>query len=256
MRDKPPVSEYDLQAYADDRLDEERRAAVEEWLATRPGEVERIAAYRCLREAIRAAYDPVLHQPIPKQQLYRHGASRPRWRQVAVIAASLVLGALGGSQLHDWRFGTAPLADSDAVMAQRAAVAHITYASEVRHPVEVRADEEEHLVAWLSKRLGMNIRAPKLKEFGLSLVGGRLLPGETRPVALLMYQNAAGQRVTLYVGGEARERRETGRRYARENEVNVFYWIDAAWTCAVASADFGKNELQRIADEAYKQLES
>ena len=33
-------------------------------------------------------------------------------------------------------------------------------------------------MAWLSKRLGTTLRAPKLDAEGLSLVGGRLLPAE------------------------------------------------------------------------------
>src|SRR2546422_8631539 len=52
----------------------------------------------------------------------------------------------------------------------------------------------EHLVAWLSKRVGARVRAPKLDEAGMALVGGRLLPGESGPVALFMYQTAAGDR--------------------------------------------------------------
>ena len=55
------------------------------------------------------------------------------------------------------------------------------------HPVEVGADDEQHLVNWLSKRLGVKVRAPKLDDAGMSLVGGRLLPGENGPVAQFMY---------------------------------------------------------------------
>jgi anti-sigma factor RsiW len=51
-----PVSEADLQAYADGRLAEGRRAAVEAWLAARPEEAERVAAYRRLAHEVRAAY--------------------------------------------------------------------------------------------------------------------------------------------------------------------------------------------------------
>jgi anti-sigma factor RsiW len=142
------------------------------------------------------------------------------------------------------------------MIARRAAVAHATYSPEVRHPVEVGADDEQHLVNWLSKRLGVKVRAPKLEEAGMSLVGGRLLPGESGPVALFMYQSQNGRRLTLYVRTEVSRNRETAFRYARENNVGVFYWIDREVGYALASADLSKDELLRLANLVYKQLES
>ena len=140
-------------------------------------------------------------------------------------------------------------------MARRAAIAHATYSPEVRHPVEVGADQEQHLVAWLSKRVGARVRAPKLDEVGMALVGGRLLPGESGPVALFMYQTAAGRRLTLYIRAEAKGNRETAFRYARENNVSVFYWIERDCGYAISSADLSKEELLHIATLVYKQLE-
>src|SRR5258706_452862 len=122
--------------------------------------------------------------------------------------------------------------------------------------VEVGADDEQHLVNWLSKRLGVKVRAPKLDDAGMSLVGGRLLPGENGPVAQFMYQSQNGRRLTLYVRTEASRNRETAFRYARENNVGVFYWIDREVGYALASADLSKEELLRLANLVYKQLES
>ena len=138
---------------------------------------------------------------------------------------------------------------------RRAAIAHATYSPEVRHPVEVGADQEQHLVAWLSKRLGVKVRAPKLEEAGLALVGGRLLPGESGPVAHFMYQTQNGRRLTMYVRAEPSKNRDTAFRYSRENNVSVFYWIDRDCGYALASADLTREELLRVATLVYKQLE-
>ena len=73
--------------------------------------------------------------------------------------------------------------------AQRADVAYAVYTPEQRHPVEVAASEEEHLISWLSKRLNRPLSVPSLQEYGYSLVGGRLLPGEAGPAAQFMYEN-------------------------------------------------------------------
>ncbi|MDH3320258.1 MAG: anti-sigma factor [Betaproteobacteria bacterium] len=251
------VSEADIQAWADGRLAEGRRAEVEDWLAARPEEAERAAAYRALNEQLRAQYDPVLVEPVP-ERLEGAVLRRPRWRAAAAIAGWLVLGAaLGGItgwQLHAQR-AAAPLAQADTpLLAHRAALAHATYAPEVRHPVEVGADQEQHLVAWLSKRLGAEVRAPRLEAEGMTLVGGRLLPRDPGPVAQFMYQSAPGRRVTLYVRTEAPDQRETAFRFSREGNVQVFYWIDRKFGYALSSADLDRDELLRLANVVYRQL--
>lgn len=249
-----PISESELQAYADGRLAPERQAAVESWLAGRPDEAERIADYRKLTEALRAAYDPFFTESVPDRFMRR----RARWRRYALaagwMAAGLVVGGVAGWQLRETRPLQAPVADAGAVMARRAAIAHATYSPEVRHPVEVGADQEAHLTAWLSKRLGAQVRAPNLDEVGYSLVGGRLLPGDNGPVAHFMYQCSQGTRVTLYVRTEAANNRETAFRYTREGNVRVFYWVDRKLGYALSSGDIGKDDLFKVADAVYKQL--
>ena len=257
MSDEAQVTEAELQAFADGRLPPERRAAVETWLAARAEETERVADYHRLGGALRAAYDPLLEEPVPAR-LERAARRSAGWRRFAVAAGCAVLGfGLGvatGWQLNGTR--PAPVVMSDAqIMARRAAIAHVTYSPEVRHPVEVPADQEPHLVAWLSKRLGVKVRAPKLEEAGLALVGGRLLPGESGPVAHFMYQTQNGRRLTMYVRAEPSKNRETAFRYSRENNVGVFYWIDRDSGYALASADLTREELLNVATLVYRQLE-
>jgi anti-sigma factor RsiW len=256
MSSEISVTEAELQAYADGRLHGDRRAEVEAWLAMRPEEAERIASYVQLNEEMRALYDPVLVEPIP-ERLRPVLERRRRWRMAARAAAwvavGIAIGSIAGWQLHAWQAAaTAP--DVGISMAQRAAVAHATYSPEVRHPVEVGADQEAHLVAWLSKRLGAAVRAPKLETIGYRLVGGRLLPGDNGPVAQFMYQGAQGTRVTLYVRTEAGNNRETAFRYAKEGNVRVFYWVDRKLGYALSSGDISKDDLLKVSTAVYQQL--
>ena len=260
-----PITEADLQAYIDGRLADARRAEVDAWLATRADEVERIAKLRGQRDALRALYDPVLDEPLP-ERLVRVARRGPRARGIALAAGWAALGAvagvLAGWQLHALQGGRLPLMSEGASIARSAAVAHATYSPEVRHPVEVAADQQAHLVAWLSKRLGAPVRAPVLDAAGLSLVGGRLLPGEgdpasgpqPAPVAQFMYQGGKGQRVTLYVRTERRDHGETAFRFAREGGVSVFYWIDRKFGYALSSSDLDRAELLHLANLVYRQL--
>ena len=251
------ISESDLQAYADGKLSEERRVAVEAWLAGHADEAERVADYRRLSAALRGAYDPVLEEPVP-ERLAQAARRRLQWKRYAAVAAwvalGIAIGTVAGWQLHEKRPVAAPVVDIGEIMARRAAIAHATYSPEVRHPVEVGVDQEAHLIAWLSKRLGAPVRAPKLEDVGYSLMGGRLLPGETGPVAHFMYQCNQGTRVTLYVRTEATGSRETAFRYAKEGNVRVFYWVDRKLGYALSSGDISKDDLFKVANAVYQQL--
>jgi anti-sigma factor RsiW len=257
MSERQPVSEAEIQAWVDGRLEASRRMEVEAWLAAHPEDAERAAACRGLNEELRAHFDGALQEPVPAR-LERAARRGSLWRSFAMAAGwallGIAIGAVGGWQLRAVR-APAPVAHPEApVIARRAALAHATYAPEVRHPVEVGADQEQHLVAWLSKRLGSPLRVPKLDGEGMALVGGRLLPGDAGPVAQFMYQCARGRRVTLYVRAEAPDHRETAFRYARENNVRVFYWIDRSFGYALSSADLDREELLKLANAAYRQL--
>jgi anti-sigma factor RsiW len=250
-----PVTEADLQAYADGKLPEERRAAVAAWLAAHPDDAERIESYRHLAEELRSTYQDVLDEPVPEhlEHAVRPGSARRVALVGGLVALAAALGGIAGWQLHAMRV-TAPSADVAVVLARRAAVAHAVYSPEVRYPVEVRADQEAHLVTWLSKRLGTQLRAPKLESVGYSLMGGRLLPGENGPVAHFMYQSDRGARVTLYVRSDMASNRSTAFRYAREGNVGVFYWVDSKIGYALSSADLSKEDLLNVANAAYQQL--
>lgn len=257
MSEPSTISEADLQAYVDGRLDAERRAAVEAWLAQRPEEAERVGAYRRLSGEVRAAYHAMLAEPLPERFAYLAGRRSPL-RRIALVAVWVALGVAVGSLATlelEARRPAAAFLTGELAMAHRAAIAHATYSPEVRHPVEVGAADEAHLVAWLSKRVGVQVRAPKLEASDLSLVGGRLLPGETGPVAQFMYQTPSGRRLTLYLRQEHSGNTETAFRYVRDHNVGVFYWIDRDCGYAVASSDFSREELLKVANLVYKQLE-
>lgn len=261
-----PITENDLHAYADGRLDATRRAEVEAHLAANPDAAERAAEYARQNEALRDLFAQALTEPVP-QRMVTAATHLHRARSVAIAASWVAVGAFLGllaGGIAGWSMhpdSEAHLAlDGDTGIVRTAAIAHATYSPEVRHPVEVSADQEAHLVAWLSKRLGAPLRAPKLDSVGLTLVGGRLLPGDggtqglPAPTAQFMYQCQKGRRVTLYVRSEASDHGETAFRYAREGGVGVFYWIDHRFGYALSSSDMDRDELLKIANVAYRQL--
>ena len=139
--------------------------------------------------------------------------------------------------------------------AQQAAVAHAVYQPEQRHPVEVAATQQEHLVQWLSKRLGRPLTLPVLTPQGFELVGGRLLPGESGARAQFMYQNQAGQRITLYLGAlnGAGAAGETAFRLHADGPVPAFYWLDQGFGHAL-SGPLSREALLALATAVHQQL--
>jgi anti-sigma factor RsiW len=248
---KPQVTETELHAWLDNELPQARRAEVDAYVAGHPADGERLAAYRRNDLAIEALYDPVLGERIPARLLRRQNATPTRvWRYAAAVGW-LFLGALAGWQLHDVK--SADRRSDPPSWARGAAVAHAVYSPEVRHPVEVAADQEEHLVAWLSKRLGTSLKIPRLDRVGYTLVGGRLLPGEQGPAAQFMYQDSQGQRLTLYVRTNRDLNKETAFRFAQEANVRQFYWIDRGLGYAL-SGEIGRDDLLRVANAVYQHL--
>ncbi|HXS28184.1 MAG TPA: zf-HC2 domain-containing protein [Steroidobacteraceae bacterium] len=109
------VSDEMLMAYLDGELDGENRAAVERAMAADTEVAARIARHRALREKLRAAYGPILEEPVPEQLIDAVRTSNvdparakviplrafrapavPRWsaREWSALAASLIVGAL------------------------------------------------------------------------------------------------------------------------------------------------------------------
>jgi anti-sigma factor RsiW len=68
-----------------------------------------------------------------------------------------------------------------------------------------------------------------------------------------MYQDAFGQRLTLYVCPLAAKNGDTAFSFSQEERVAVFYWIDASLGYAL-SGELPRSDLLRIATAVYQQL--
>src|SRR5262249_11275517 len=159
------IGEAELHAYLDGELAAEERAEMEALLAADPVELALVRDFRDLNEAIVRRYASRLHAPVPermKQILARipeHVASQRsrsarRWIEAVVALSIAAVAATAGYVLRDLMIETR----RETAFVATAIGAHSVYVPEVRHPVEVGAAEETHLVQWLTKRLGTNVR--------------------------------------------------------------------------------------------------
>ncbi|MBR0568516.1 anti-sigma factor [Azoarcus sp. L1K30] len=246
----PPISEDDLHAWTDGRLEAERRAEVEAWLAAHPDKAQTLNHWRELNAALHSAYDPVAEEAIPAR--LREAVRRPR-RSLAMAAAVgwIAFGSLLGIATG-YQLGRHP-DDAPTQLVRNAAIAHAVFSPEQRHAVEVGADQEQHLVAWLSKRLGRTLHIPALDRHGYQLMGGRLLSADAGPSAQFMYENDAGERLTLYVSVDPDRRDDTAFRFAEHDDIGTFYWIDGGLAYAL-SGRMSRQALLPAATDVYRQL--
>jgi anti-sigma factor RsiW len=264
-----PVTEDEIHAYVDGTLSGARRADVERELERNPDLAARVSGYFSLNTLLHERYDRVLGEPLPARLRPVTEARRKReaanWPRFAGLAAALVIGVGIG-----WgtRFGTTATtsstggadvhvvsADSSELFARQAAIAHVVYMPEVARPANMSSSaQEQDFVQWLANRLGTNVHPPMLEKSGFVLAGGRLLPGDDGgQVALFMYHNARGERITLAISHRLASSNTTAFKLYQDGPVSVFYWVDGDFGYAV-SGGIDRNVLLQVSHDVYAQL--
>lgn len=265
------VTEDELHALLDGRLSDAQRRSLQARVAVDAQALATLQAWRQQRDSLRGLHSQVLEEPVPQALLIatRHAATSQQqldhgWRWGGMAAGVMLAFGVGWLSHGQWE-SMRPLAGQTLSKAlngrefvRQAALAHAVYAPEVRHPVEVTAAQQDHLVQWLSKRLGKPLKVPNLSAQGFELVGGRLLPGDEGARAQFMFQNAAGDRITLYLGAvhaktQDAGSRETAFRFSTEGPVPGFYWVDQGFGYALAGT-LPRDGLLQLASAVYQQL--
>jgi anti-sigma factor RsiW len=248
-----PITPDELHAYVDGELPADRQDAIAEWLSTHPDDAAVVTAWRAQADAIRARYGAVAEEKVPDRLKLERLKTR-RGRSFAAIAAAVVIGAFLTGGAAGWMAHGASAAQPSAFdrFSAEALQAYKVYVVEVRHPVEVSADERAHLGQWLSKRLGRQIAIPSLEAVGLKLVGGRLLPGPTGAAAFYMYEGASGERFTMYCAPSTSP--ETALRFKEDDRVAAFYWVDKD-VAFVVSGPADRDRLKAVTEAIYEQTD-
>ena len=170
------------------------------------------------------------------------------WLAMAAALMLVLFGGLGGWLLKG---ETASVAMAD--LGRQALEAHSVYAVEVRHPVEVGGGDKDHLQAWLSKRVGTPFTVPDLTEQGYALLGGRLLSGDQGPVAMLMYEDPKGQRLSVVLAAPGTDM-DTALKVEEQGKLIACTWQDGKLAVAVAG-EMPRDPMMLLAKAVYEKLE-
>ncbi len=172
---------------------------------------------------------------------------REKTMQRVLVVIFCLAGLLLGWWGRSW-YGTS----QQWILADLAVGAHGIYVTEVRHPVEVGVAQQQHLVDWLSKRLGRRLVLPMLAHVGFNLVGGRLLPSDNGPAAQFMYEDSSGLRLTLFVRNSPEMENASPFQFEQRRDFNVYYWMDGGYGYAL-TGKVDKERLLAIASSVYQQ---
>ena len=260
MTGERPIGEDDLQAFVDGRLPPPRHEAVKAYLGEHPETAEWVGREVELRDALRARLAFKAREPIPSRLRVanlvaaRRRSSLLRPAALAAALAWLAIGGVLGAWGGVWWASRGQRQAEALSVAGNAIAAHRIYVSERLHPVEVPAEQEAHLVQWLSRRVGKPLTAPNLNDQGYRLIGGRLLPDSGEAAAQFMYESVGGNRLTLYARSGGDETR-TSFRFEEKDGVSAFSWIENGLSYVV-SAKVDRTQLLSIAEAIYKQFET
>ena len=210
---------------------------------------------------LRAAYAGVLDAPLP--QVLREGIaaarrderSRLRARlarpaRVAAVLALLALGVLAGFVAGQHSVAQSPV----GTVARSAIAAYATYAPEGLPAMDLAPPTPDAIGPWLTERTGLPVTPPGLTKAGLHLSGARVLPSDAGPVAFLLYEGSAGQRIAVTMGPAGPEGDDTAFRFARHDGIETIAWTDGALSFTVTGRT-SQDTLRRIAAAVYAQMD-
>jgi anti-sigma factor RsiW len=246
--DPRPVLEEELHAYVDDRLDPERREEVARRLAADPALRSRVDDWRAQRDMLREALAFRYREPIPPELGLANLAEarlgtvqrRRHWRVAASVLVALTVGAAGGWMAHG------PRNPSEITrLSLEAASAYRIFGKDAA--IELRADNQAELVALLDRKLGRTITVPDLSPVGYRLLGGRVLAVMYGPAAMLVYEDAQHNRITVYIQ-PMRLGEETPMRPVDAGAVDGYAWINQRVGYSVLS-DGDRARLHSIANQ-------
>lgn len=215
-------SEHDLHAYLDGQLDPAQARLVEAWLARHPEAAVQVEGWRQDMQHLRAGLADLQGLPpnpaLDPRAIRRARLARQRrqWATAAALLLALGLGGVGGWQAREQTL----LADIPPM--QDALEAHRLFALG-SVAVDVQGDAG-NLQAWLDRRFTHASRIPDLSPYGLRPVGGRLLTNEQGAAAILLFEDANGQRVSLYLRSPGVLYAEMPSGSRQDGDLEARYW--------------------------------
>lgn len=245
-----------LVAYVDGELSRKDRAQVEAYLLHNPDEAQRVLDWQQNDDALKNAF--VLDEDVEHLQanLALAKNDNQRWRQLTkyALAACLLLaiGFGGGLGLSQLPFG--PDEKYQLRVAAWANEAHEIFAIDANRPGEFDQNNLGQATVWLKKRVGVNVSIPDLASSDLQFVGARLVGQGGAPAALLTYETASADRVSVFVQAHNQSLDELGYWFIYGEDNTTCVWLNEQLAFSV-TGNMSDEKLKAIALKVRDSLE-
>lgn len=245
-----------LVAYLDGELDRSSRQEVDAWLDADAAARDRLMALAASASLVRSAFADIINERVPDRLIAaaRGETTEPQEAEIIVLNRSaqtaapppvrawgiglavaatlfgLVIGGAGGY----FGYGlTAPSAPTGGVASTGTAgwldntagfyKLVVSTGDSAMVDVPATGDPGEALQK-ISQSLPQQVRLPNLKPWGLTFRGARLVVGEGRPAAQLIYttDNKAIGPLTLTIGSSRQP--DVAPTFDRRQDINLLYW--------------------------------
>ena len=239
------ISELDLLAYADGRLEPARAREVEAALAADPALGAKVADFARQNDELAAQYGAYAEAPLPERlaRVLSGPAERPRptaRRRTLARAAALLVVALGAGA-GGWSLGRmdarAPGGADGAVLASAAALhesgAGGAGARRTAADRTERADRSARPLDWFAERIALELTLPDLRDRGFALVAKRRVRLAGSQGVRLRYSAADGTALDVFLKSRW-NRRTSPVATRRRGDVALAHWMDGPLSVVVA----------------------
>ena len=154
--------------------------------------------------------DPIQDNRAARPATARHGTARTSrrhgshaWKPACLFVAAFAAGLALPYAVPEWPAAVehwlpaTPRVQQMQRLADRTLEAHRTFGVDPDRPVEVTDTPPGTLAAWFKRHVGFPVRVPDLRRAGWTLRGGRVVPGDAGAAALMVFEDAVGDRLSL-----------------------------------------------------------
>jgi anti-sigma factor RsiW len=241
----------ELHAYLDGQLGPDEAAEVEARLAEDPEQLERFEAYARHKRLIGEAADAfaadsergkmvnlrtvALERELASALAEQAAPARRRaWSWPLQTAAAVCLVSAGW--FGHAEFGGGGGAPVLPAYVSEALGAHRAFADDLVRPVEFSSANAEEALTWISAKMGHPVRLPSLEPLGVDFVGVRLHGTREGPIAQFIYEDDAGNRMSLMLARHPEGAPAVGLAVASYEEGGrVGYWSDPRFDYALVA---------------------
>ena len=265
----------EIEAYIDGQLTGHQKAEMETWLAQNPALEKKVREDMAIGDVLDNAFAQILNEPVPDhlldvfaQQekpktnvLTQLFALRPGVPQAGAFAAvAIVFFALGGGfwQNGFWHNGLQQdinqgqqqvmlMGDARNTTSPRAPVASRGQGGATVAPVAgiVDGDMPQATTAeplnWLTQKVALETKAPDLSAQGFGLVDRKLVTYQGQKSVQLLYQNAQGKELSLYMKARWQPQPPVFK-FQNSGKTGSVVWEDGPLLYALSSPVLDKNQ--------------